>query len=91
MRSAAKAFDWPENTYKSHEQGMRRSVGLTEADAKRYARGFGVSAAWLILGHGSPKLTPQDAEWLELNDEERARALRLLKAAKWDDPGAATG
>lgn len=52
MRGAANAFGWNENTYKSHEQGIRRDGALTEDDAKRYARAFGVSAGWLMTGKG---------------------------------------
>lgn len=52
MRAAARANGWNENTYKSHEQGMRREGALSEADAKKYARAFGVSDSWLLSGRG---------------------------------------
>lgn len=54
MRSAAQANGWNENTYKSHEQGIRRGGALTEDDAKRYARAFAVSVTWLMSGRGEP-------------------------------------
>lgn len=54
MRSAANENGWNENTYKSHEQGMRRDGALTEADARRYARAFGVNPSWLLTGNGDP-------------------------------------
>ena len=52
MRGAATAHGWNENTYKSHEQGIRRDGALTEDDARRYARAFGVSLSWLLTGRG---------------------------------------
>ena len=54
MRGAANSFGWNENTYKSHEQGIRRDGALTEADARKYARAFGVAASWLLTGQGDP-------------------------------------
>lgn len=54
MRSAANSFGWNENTYKSHELGLRRRGSLTEDDAKKYARAFGVSVTWLMSGRGDP-------------------------------------
>ncbi|MCR6658007.1 MAG: XRE family transcriptional regulator [Asticcacaulis sp.] len=50
MRSAANAYGWNENTYKSHEQGIRRNDGLVVEDAKKYARAFKVPVDWLLLG-----------------------------------------
>jgi SOS-response transcriptional repressor LexA len=44
-------FGWNQNTYKSHDSG-RTSFGL--ADAKKYARAFGVSTQWLYMGIGEP-------------------------------------
>lgn len=52
MRGAANAFGWNENTYKSHELGIRRGGALSEDDARRYARAFNVSAPWLLTGKG---------------------------------------
>lgn len=54
-RAAAKAFEWNENTYKSHENGIRQSTGLKEEHARKYARAFGVSLSWLMTGRGDPK------------------------------------
>lgn len=46
---AARAFGWNENTYRSHENGMR---GLKRDVAEKYARAFRVSPAWLLTGEG---------------------------------------
>lgn len=54
-RSAARTFGWNENTYKSHENGIRQSAGLKEEHARKYARAFNVSLAWLMTGRGEPK------------------------------------
>lgn len=48
--AAARAYGWNENTYRSHENGMR---GLRSDPARRYARAFRTSAAWLLTGEGS--------------------------------------
>ena len=50
-RDAARAFQWNENTYKSHENGMR---GFRYDAAVKYGRVFRVSPAWLMTGEGSP-------------------------------------
>lgn len=47
---AARAFGWNENTYRSHENGMR---GLKTDVAERYAKAFRVSSAWLLTGEGN--------------------------------------
>lgn len=50
--TAARKFGWNENTYKAHEQGRN---GFGVADARRYARAFGVRLEWLLsLGDGEP-------------------------------------
>lgn len=46
---AATYFGWNPVTYRSHENGQR---GLRPDIAKRYARAFKVSAAWLLTGEG---------------------------------------
>jgi phage repressor protein C with HTH and peptisase S24 domain len=48
--SAARAFGWNENTYRSHENGTR---GLTRPVAMKYAKAFKVSAAWLLTNETS--------------------------------------
>jgi hypothetical protein len=53
-RKAAKHFGWNENTYKSHENGVRQGEGLKLKHAERYARAFGVDIAWLMTGRGTP-------------------------------------
>lgn len=51
---AARAFGWNEVTYRSHENGQR---GLRPDVAKKYARAFRVSMAWLLTGSGSANST----------------------------------
>lgn len=48
-RAAAKAFDWPESTYKSRENGIRSKRGLQLDDAKKYAKAFRVPLDWLMM------------------------------------------
>lgn len=65
---------------------MRGSRGLAEATAKKYARAFRVSVAWLLTGHGDPKqfsnMSLADQRWAALDEEQRALALRLLDALR---------
>jgi len=42
---AARAYGWNEETYKSHENGMR---GIRPAVAERYAQAFGSTAAYIL-------------------------------------------
>lgn len=63
-RAAAKAFGWNENTYKSHENGIRQAAGLKEEHARKYARAFNVSLAWLMTGRGEPKGKDAQADHL---------------------------
>jgi phage repressor protein C with HTH and peptisase S24 domain len=55
-RAAAIAFGWNENTYKSHENGMRgkKDRPPSEDYVKKYAARFKVDFIWLLTGHGSP-------------------------------------
>jgi len=73
IRSAAVRHGWNENTYKSHEQGIRQAEGLKTKHLERYARAFKVSQAWLATGKGDP-IRP------DLTTEELELARRLLKA-----------
>ena len=73
IRAAALAFGFNENTYKSHEQGIRQAEGLKTKHLERYARAFRVSQAWLATGKGDP-LRP------DLTTDELALARKLLKA-----------
>ena len=50
-RSAAIAMDISVYTYSGHENGNR---SISQAFANRYAHRFGVRAAWLMFGDGSP-------------------------------------
>lgn len=81
-REAAKELGWNENTYKSHENGLRQKDGLKLATLRKYARAFGVKAEWLMLGIGNYQLSPTDAEWADLTPAERELALRLLDATR---------
>lgn len=73
IRAAASAFGFNENTYKSHEQGIRGSEGLKTKHLERYARAFKVSKAWLATGTGDPLRPDLTTDQLEL-------ARKLLKA-----------
>lgn len=81
-REAAGAKGWNENTYKSHENGIRGSEGIKPKHLKKYARAYGVSEVWLTLGSGPALMSPEDAAWAELSLEERETALRLLDVAR---------
>jgi hypothetical protein len=84
-RAAAERFGWNENTYKSHELGIRGSEGFKLKTAERYARAFGVSVEWLTTGRGSPSLklkSDPDKKWDDLTEQEKALAIRLIGAAK---------
>ncbi|MGB1027234.1 MAG: helix-turn-helix domain-containing protein, partial [Rhodospirillaceae bacterium] len=54
--AASTRFGWSENTYKSHENGMR---GIRADVAEKYARAFQVSREWLLFGSdpGVPEAT----------------------------------
>lgn len=47
---AARAFGWPEVTYRAHENGIR---GLRFEAAQRYAQAFGTTANFLLTGQKS--------------------------------------
>jgi hypothetical protein len=73
IRAAAIAFGFNENTYKSHEQGIRQAEGLKTRHLEKYARAFKVSQAWLATGKGDPFLP-------DLTTDELQLARKLLKA-----------
>jgi SOS-response transcriptional repressor LexA len=52
VKAVAKKFGWSVNTYKAHDSGQN---GFSPADAKKYARAFGVSLQWLYFGTGAPE------------------------------------
>lgn len=84
-RSAAERHSWVYETYIQHEQGIR---GLTRA-ARKYARAFGVSEAWLLTGDGvGPGKSGAEAARLNaalveisvnLTPERRANLLRYAR------------
>ena len=80
-RAAAQAHEWNENTYKSHEQGLRQAEGLKQKYVERYCRAFGVNPLWLTTGKGPAKRDAAEAAWQEMTPEERERAIRLSRAA----------
>lgn len=69
---AARAFGWPENTYKSHENGMR---GVKPDVARRYARAFGSSPAYILTGE--QQSTPI------VSTVEAAPILGIVAAGAW--------
>jgi phage repressor protein C with HTH and peptisase S24 domain len=52
-RKAAADFGWNENTYKSHENGMRGKEAPPQDTVRKYARAFRVDFLWLLTGEGS--------------------------------------
>lgn len=77
IRAAAIANGWNENTYKSHEQGIRQAEGLKEKHARKYARAFKVSLAWLSFGIGDPD-PRETAEGAALSRAEQALLAQLV-------------
>jgi hypothetical protein len=59
-RAAAENFEWNENTYKSHEQGIRGKDGIKPRHLEKYARAFNVSPEWLAFGRGGPGRQQED-------------------------------
>lgn len=51
-RQAAIRFGWTYSTYASHENGQTPEIPLE--DAKKYARAYKTTAAWLMTGEGPP-------------------------------------
>jgi hypothetical protein len=60
IRAAAISLQWNENTYKSHEQGIRGGDGIKPRHLQKYARAFGVDLTWLTYGTGTPNPKPED-------------------------------
>lgn len=49
-RAAANKFHWTASTYASHENGQTPEI--PHVAARKYARSFKVSSAWLLSGEG---------------------------------------
>jgi hypothetical protein len=79
-REAARKFEWNENTYKSHENGVRGTRGLPEAAMKRYGRAFGVAWEWIAVGSSDVadrlRLT---RIWDRIPAHQKATAERVLE------------
>jgi DNA-binding XRE family transcriptional regulator len=77
---AANAFGWNPVTYRAHEAGDR---GLKPDVAKRYARAFKVSVAWLTTGEGaSDKGTAEIIDiWSRIGDANARK--EVLDFARW--------
>lgn len=58
-RGVALQRGWPIATYQTHEDGTRLKKGLSEEDARKYARAFRVDLAWLMTGAGEPRRKPE--------------------------------
>ena len=52
---AARRFGWDEDTYKSHENGIR---GISKKAVAKYAAAYKVSRGWLFFGEGNYDNTP---------------------------------
>ncbi len=80
-RAAAIRFDWSYDTYSQHERGER---GLSRS-AKRYAKAFKVSEAWLLTGETHSQPAVRDAlidDLLSLNPAHRAAVAALVQSLK---------
>lgn len=86
-KTAADHFGWPVEKYKAHDDGRN---GFGTADARKYAKAYGVSVEWLVLGTGDA----YDAKRIAIesfNEESAAkidginRKLELLAMDDLDD------
>lgn len=80
---AAEHFGWPVIAYRSHENGLR---GLKAHVAKKYAKAYKCSFAWLMTGEGLIDGTSIDGELAELPldlSEPLIKAIRqMVRAVK---------
>jgi transcriptional regulator with XRE-family HTH domain len=74
--AAAKKFGWPTSTYASHENGQTPEI--PHDAARKYAKAFKVSAAWLMNEEGEMRVVVS-----------RDRIERLVKSIPEDDRPAA--
>lgn len=68
-KAASDKFGWNVNNYKAHESG-RNGFGI--ADAKKYAKAYNVSVAWLNFGIGTLEDTFTE------NDDLKIEAINLF-------------
>lgn len=89
--SAAKAFGWPEVTYRAHEAGGR---GLRPLVAEKYAAAFRVSAGWLLTGEGkgpgaklsaASEVRPATAKAIAIPVVGKTEAGAFREVAEYDD------
>ncbi len=74
--AAIEHFNWPNSTYRAHENGQNH---FTPVLAELYAKAFGVSAAWLLLGHdGNVAPRPAKATVHKHDCAENIQAAALL-------------
>lgn len=68
-RAATDEFDWPFDTYVSHEMGRRNPNRST---LRKYASAFGVTLNWLLTGLGD---TPRQSDQSELSETQTGSTL----------------
>ncbi len=89
-REAARFHDWNENTYKSHEGGIRGQGGLKLDDLRKYAQAFQVPADWLA-GIAGPRSSAESSDVTRQNalaTQPRAHDLHLADFGLDDGPRA---
>lgn len=67
-KAAADKFRWHRSTYAAHENGQN---GLREDAAERYAKAFGVTKAWLLLGILPGEYHPLARNYQDLSDAQK--------------------
>ncbi len=77
--AAIEHFNWPSSTYRAHENGQNN---YTPVVAELYAKAFGVSAAWLLLGDAGKTQTRATRATKHKHDcvENIQEAVLLLKS-----------
>lgn len=78
-REAARQHGWNENTYKSHEGGLRGNAGLKLDVLRKYARAFQVPADWLAMVDKPGVKRDAESETAEASKDVNSNALRLVR------------
>ncbi len=76
-REAARQHGWNENTYKSHEGGIRGNAGLKLDVLRKYARAFQVPADWLAMVDRPGAKAPETTA--EASEDVKTSHLRLVR------------